>query len=63
MIKSAETVKFSLNIIKDHLLKENKNNISKGKIIVATVQGNIHDIGKNIVKIMLVNYRYKVMDS
>ena len=62
LIKSAETVKFALNIIKDHLLKENKNNVSKGKIIVATVQGDIHDIGKNIVKIMLENYGYEVID-
>lgn len=61
MIQSAETVKVSLNIIKERLSK--KNNISsKGKIIVATVQGDIHDIGKNIVKIMLENYGYEVID-
>ena len=36
--------------------------ISKGKIIVATVKGDIHDIGKNIVKIMLENYGYEVID-
>ena len=49
MIQSAETVKIALNIIKDRL--SNNNSSSKGKIIVATVQGDIHDIGKNIVKI------------
>lgn len=62
LIQCAETVKASLSIIKENLLKENTNSISKGKIIVATVQGDIHDIGKNIVKIMLENYGYEVID-
>ena len=62
MIQCAETVKVSLNVIKEKLIKESTNNISKGKIIVATVQGDIHDIGKNIVKIMLENYGYDVID-
>ena len=61
MIQSAETVKVALNIIKERLSKNN-NTSSKGKIIVATVQGDIHDIGKNIVKIMLENYGYEVID-
>ena len=61
MIQAAETVKVSLNIIKEKLSKNN-NTSSKGKIIVATVQGDIHDIGKNIVKIMLENYGYEVID-
>lgn len=61
MIQSAETVKVALNIIKERLSKSN-NTSSKGKIIVATVQGDIHDIGKNIVKIMLENYGYDVID-
>ncbi|WP_455537729.1 homocysteine S-methyltransferase family protein [Terrisporobacter sp.] len=62
MIQAAETVKVSLNIIKERLSKKNNNTSSKGKIIVATVQGDIHDIGKNIVKIMLENYGYEVID-
>ena len=61
MIQAAETVKVSLSIIKERLSKNN-NTSSKGKIIVATVQGDIHDIGKNIVKIMLENYGYEVID-
>ena len=36
--------------------------VSKGKIILATVQGDIHDIGKNIVKVILENYGYQVID-
>lgn len=62
LIQSAETVKMSLNIIKEVLSKQNNNVTSKGKIIVATVKGDIHDIGKNIVKIMLENYGYEVVD-
>ena len=34
----------------------------KGKIILATVKGDIHDIGKNIVKVLLENYAYQVLD-
>ncbi|MGL5348749.1 MAG: homocysteine S-methyltransferase family protein [Peptostreptococcaceae bacterium] len=62
LIQSAETVKASLNTIKKHLELSNSNAVSKGKIIVATVKGDIHDIGKNIVKIMLENYGYEVID-
>ncbi|WP_270942482.1 homocysteine S-methyltransferase family protein [Romboutsia lituseburensis] len=62
LIQSAETVKTSLNTIKEVLSKQNNNVTSKGKIIVATVKGDIHDIGKNIVKIMLENYGYEVVD-
>jgi 5-methyltetrahydrofolate--homocysteine methyltransferase len=35
---------------------------SKGKIILATVKGDVHDIGKNIVKVMLENYGYDIID-
>ena len=35
---------------------------SKGKIVLATVKGDIHDIGKNIVKVLLENYGYTVLD-
>lgn len=62
LIQSAETVKVSLNTIKEYLSSTTNNEVSKGKIIVATVKGDIHDIGKNIVKIMLENYGYEVVD-
>lgn len=39
-----------------------KSTVSKGKIVLATVKGDIHDIGKNIVKAMLENYGYEVID-
>ncbi|HSQ33889.1 MAG TPA: homocysteine S-methyltransferase family protein, partial [Peptostreptococcaceae bacterium] len=62
LIQSAEAVKVALNAIKENLLNKNDKSVSKGKIIVATVKGDIHDIGKNIVKIMLENYGYDVID-
>lgn len=62
LIQSAEAVKNSLSVIKSISLKMSTETVSKGKIIVATVKGDIHDIGKNIVKIMLENYGYDVID-
>lgn len=62
LIRSAETVKSSFEIIKEKLSSESSSDISQGKIILATVKGDIHDIGKNIVKILLENYNYEVID-
>lgn len=62
LIQAAETVKEAFEVLKLSLAKNNANSISKGKIILATVQGDIHDIGKNIVKVILENYGYDVID-
>lgn len=62
LIQSAETVKGAFEVIKEKLTLNNENNISKGKIILATVKGDIHDIGKNIVKVILENYGYEILD-
>lgn len=62
LIHSAETVKSSFQIVKDKLKLEDNKEFSKGKIILATVKGDIHDIGKNIVKVLLENYNYEVID-
>lgn len=62
LIQSAETVKGSFEVIKMRLQKESSEQILKGKIILATVKGDIHDIGKNIVKVLLENYGYEVID-
>lgn len=61
LIKSAETVKAAFVVLKD-AMKAAGGMISYGKIILATVQGDIHDIGKNIVKVLLENYGYEVVD-
>ncbi|AGY76962.1 homocysteine S-methyltransferase family protein [Clostridium autoethanogenum] len=62
LIQSAETVKQAFEIIKKDMLKSGENKISRGKIILATVKGDIHDIGKNIVKVLLENYGFEVID-
>ena len=62
LIMAAETAKDCFDIIKTHLANTGEKTESKGKIIVATVKGDIHDIGKNIVKVILENYGYDVID-
>ena len=62
LIQAAETVKVSFDLIKDRLARLNKSEVNKGKIILATVKGDIHDIGKNIVKLILQNYGYDILD-
>lgn len=62
LMMSAETVKNSFDAIKEYIEKSGTKQESKGKIAVATVKGDIHDIGKNIVKVLLENYGYEVYD-
>ena len=62
LIQSAETVKNAFEVIKEKLSGKKEKNISKGRIILATVKGDIHDIGKNIVKVILQNYGYDILD-
>lgn len=62
LIQSAETVKKAFEVIKMQLAKNDESSIAKGRIILATVKGDIHDIGKNIVKVILENYGYEILD-
>ncbi|BCZ47526.1 5-methyltetrahydrofolate--homocysteine methyltransferase [Clostridium gelidum] len=62
LIQAAETVKNAFTVLKAEIAKSNSESISKGKIIIATVKGDIHDIGKNIVKVILENYGYEMID-
>lgn len=62
LIQSANVAQACFEVIKTHLTKLNAAPVSKGKIILATVKGDIHDIGKNIVKVLLDNYGYTVID-
>lgn len=62
LIQSAETVKNVFEVIRERLSRDGNVQISNGKIILATVKGDIHDIGKNIVKVLLENYNYEVID-
>lgn len=62
LIQSAEAAQRCFEVIKQNIAASNAAPISKGKIILATVKGDIHDIGKNIVKVLLENYGYTVVD-
>ena len=60
LMASAEAARASFDVIKEHMPASD--GLSKGTICVATVKGDIHDIGKNIVKMLLDNYGYHVID-
>lgn len=62
LLMSAEAASFAFDVIKETMLKEGKQEEKKGKVVIATVKGDIHDIGKNIVKVLLENYGYDVVD-
>lgn len=62
LIQSATVSQACFEVIKKKLISENSNPVSKGKIVLATVKGDVHDIGKNIVKVLLENYGYTVID-
>ncbi len=60
LLASAETVKEAFEAVREKATDESA--VKKGKIVLATVYGDIHDIGKNIVKLLLENYGYHVLD-
>lgn len=62
LMMSAETVKNAFAAIKEYIEKSGTVQQSKGKVVIATVKGDIHDIGKNIVRVLLENYGYDVID-
>ena len=62
LLMAADAAKSAFAVIKDYLEKNGKKGESKGTVIVATVHGDIHDIGKNIVKVLLENYDFTVID-
>ncbi|MEO1781166.1 homocysteine S-methyltransferase family protein [Enterococcus diestrammenae] len=62
LMQSAEAVKRAQAVLKDHLASQSEASPNQGKILLATVAGDIHDIGKNIVKMMLENYGFQVVD-
>ncbi|HKM03689.1 MAG TPA: homocysteine S-methyltransferase family protein [Lachnospiraceae bacterium] len=61
LIASAETMKIAIEYLEPFLLEAN-NNKEMPVIVIASVQGDIHDIGKNLVALMLKNYGFKVID-
>lgn len=62
LLMSAEAAKISFGVIREQMEKSGVVEEKKEKIILATVKGDIHDIGKNIVKVLLENYGFDVID-
>lgn len=61
LLMSAEAAKASFEVIQATMSADGSS-VKKGSIVIATVHGDIHDIGKNIVKLLLENYGYNVID-
>ncbi len=62
LIMSASVAQSAFEVIKNYMANSSVAPVSKGKIVIATVKGDVHDIGKNIVKVLLENYGYEVID-
>ncbi len=61
VLQSAETMKFAVSILEPYMETVDEN-ISNGKLLIATVKGDVHDIGKNLVDIILTNNGYEVIN-
>lgn len=62
LILTAGAAQACFEVIKTKLAQNNSGSVSKGKVVLATVKGDIHDIGKNIVKVLLDSYGFDVID-
>lgn len=62
LINAANAACAGFDLIKERIANRGQESVTKGKIVIATVKGDIHDIGKNIVKVILENYGYKMID-
>lgn len=62
LIMAADVAQAAFGVIKEEMSAQSSETVNKGTIVLATVKGDIHDIGKNIVKVLLENYGYNVID-
>ena len=63
LLMSADSAKNAFAVLKDVMAADGEDvQVKKDKVILATVKGDIHDIGKNIVKVLLENYSFEVID-
>lgn len=62
LINAANAACGGFDVIRQKIAASGSRSVSKGKIVLATVFGDIHDIGKNIVRVVLENYGYTVID-
>ena len=62
LLMAAEAASAAFEVIRRELAKSGTPSVLRGPIVIATVKGDIHDIGKNIVRALLENYGFKVVD-
>ena len=62
LLMSADAAKIAFAVLKERMPEQDGPEQKKEKVILATVKGDIHDIGKNIVKVLLENYGFDVID-
>lgn len=62
LLMSADAAGKAFEVIKSAIAEKGESSVKKGRIVIATVKGDIHDIGKNIVKVILENYGFDVLD-
>ena len=62
LIQSAGAAQAAFDVVKKAIAARGGENESRGRVVLATVKGDIHDIGKNIVKTLLENYGFEVID-
>lgn len=62
LLASAQAAQAAFGVIRDKMAETGAASLNKGTIVMATVKGDIHDIGKNIVKTVLENYGYRIVD-
>ena len=61
-IQAVDSAQAGFDVIKTRLAESDKESVSLGEVVIATVKGDIHDIGKNIVKVIMENYGYRMID-
>ena len=62
LIRSAGAAKAAFDVVRERIAASKSEQTDRGTIVLATVQGDIHDIGKNIVRAVLENYGYRIID-
>lgn len=62
VVKSARTMKKMVNMIKPHIRRHGQMKTKTGRVVLATVKGDVHDIGKNIVSVIMACNNYEVID-
>ena len=62
MMQAAQAAQAGFEVIKQSMARSGRDESAKGEVVIATVKGDIHDIGKNIVRVIMENYGFKMID-